>query len=648
MLRLGKLADFDTRLHLTASRELLTAARSQKLLTRARAQQRDEAAQILATHAERILEPEPASEFRRYAMLSKQISNAREPLAAALQSVLTRLPKLSFDQLVDVAEQSLDRILTVDAAAFPQMDKVVRPSENERRLHAHSGYANDVLFALARTLNEASRTAVQRDLQRPDAIPKARPIFLEAARLASRINSLDYVLDCVSFGEFAVAEFNAPTMHFRMDFADARLSRIRLLAIRRRMIHLRTGHREPRFVRERLKDVIPKLPLAFLDRHLEATGAPIPTEDELEKFERDATKLLDDLDAEDDLLLTAAGDNLRPSMLYHMSAALRWSTMAADVVAAKLPGKARRAFKKRVHLADLLMGLGDGDQIPVAKEACNDLTITLPTESHIDLVRKPFVRTGEGTVRAALSLGGPWALVVRESVNQGGNVGKIYGRRWEDYFAWRLRNTDWEVLGRNLAVADKRERLTEVDLLMLREDLLLVVEIKALTGSGITQYDHWKNRMIIEKGCAQASLAARYIDDHPQWLQSIAGKATASRVRHVQPLVMTTENMFDGWEFAGVPVAGETTRKAITEGSKVEYYDSVTREVQQVDWHIRPGDRNTQTILAALRNPIELKLAPEQGIVAYHRLDIAGLRLDVPHFVPDPLEASSEASTAKD
>ncbi|WEK45199.1 MAG: hypothetical protein P0Y56_09125 [Candidatus Andeanibacterium colombiense] len=114
-------------------------------------------------------------------------------------------------------------------------------------------------------------------------------------------------------------------------------------------------------------------------------------------------------------------------------------------------------------------------------------------------------------------------------------------------------------------------------------------------------------------------------------------------MRHIQPIVLTNEDMFDGWEHAGVPVAGQTIRKAITVGTKVDYYDANTNETLRTDHHLRAEDLSTETILAALRDPIELKLAPEQGAIRY----VAQPLLGWTYLIPDPTVGPGDASNPR-
>lgn len=154
-----------------------------------------------------------------------------------------------------------------------------------------------------------------------------------------------------------------------------------------------------------------------------------------------------------------------------------------------------------------------------------------------------------GECRLAIRRGaayGSWTTPIREILNQGGEVGRLYGQVWEDFLARSFEGTGWSIIGRNINLVDNGRTVTEIDLLLFRDDLLVAAEIKALTGSGHSPYDHWKNRMIIEKGCRQALLASQYLSAHREVIASIANRMIASAVRHIQPLVLTSEHMFDG------------------------------------------------------------------------------------------------------
>ena len=352
---------------------------------------------------------------------------------------------------------------------------------------------------------------------------------------------------------------------------------------------------------------------------------------DLENLESVKDLLLLSVDGDDDLLWAAAADQDGTALVYHLSVALRLNHAVAEAFSASLPAKARFAFDDSIHLDDLLDDLGRDEHRSVAAKIWPRLTVAAPARSHWDLMRTPFLRVSEGAAQGMLGASGDgWSTVAREILIHGGEAGRRYGGIWEDFYASTFDNTGWTTLGRNISLKRNGRTLTEVDLLLLRGDLLLVVEIKALIGSGLNPYDHWKNREVIERGCRQAKLAAEHIEANRQLIASISGRKVASDVVHVQPIVLTTEGTFDGWQHVGVPVAGETIRKAITEGTKVEYYVGRDAAPVRTDWHLKPQDLSTDTILKALRDPINLKMIPEVGAVRHIPVSVAQLKLHVP------------------
>jgi hypothetical protein len=143
-LQQGDLAAFENKVRASASPSLLLAARNQKILTRGDSQTRSGAAKILIEYAEKFLGSAHASEFARYAALCIEVSAARERLKLKVDKLTHTLPRLSMRQLLHVADGIFRRLVEHAESEFPSHDPEESVAENERRLHARSGYANDV------------------------------------------------------------------------------------------------------------------------------------------------------------------------------------------------------------------------------------------------------------------------------------------------------------------------------------------------------------------------------------------------------------------------------------------------------------------------------------------------------------------------
>ena len=575
-LEASELDTFEHKVRAHCSPVLLLAMRRQKTPMRARRMDRGRTAKVLVEAAQALGVSEERAEYIRYVELSVEAAEARDRIKQQIGDALRCMPKLSLRQLLMVAEKVARESIPARPDLRNEGAVAQRAAEHGRQIHERYGRTNDVWFAVARAINEASSSIGPRDLVRADATAKAVPAFRTITILCSRLNSLEYVLDNASFGEFSVVSHDQNSRTFRLDIVDVRRALIRVTSIRRNLLSILGGRRAKRYVRERLAETSEPILHNALMRYLARSGATVgPEEGDIECLGSFLETLLLVVDAEDDLLLLAAnaGADEKPefaSILYHLSAAIRVNAFVADMFANRMSRQKRLNYDDRIDRDELIAELGSGLQAS-ALEAWTSLVVDLPVRSHFDLLRRPFIRTGPNTARAVPALvGDRWTIAVREGLNNGGAIGNWYGKLWEDFFARGFANSGWSLLKRNVKSRAEGACVAEIDMLLLRDDLLLVVEVKALTGSGISPYDHWKNREIIERGCRQARRAAEHIEANREYIASVVDRSTASRVRHVQPLVLTTESMFDGWEYAGVPVAGETIRKAITIGTKVE------------------------------------------------------------------------------
>lgn len=215
-LQRNELDSFEAQVREAASASLINAVRHQKILTRGGASARARAAQILTDLAEQVLHVDAAAEFGRYAELTGILCETREHLKQVLHSKKAKMPKLSMRQLLDVTQRTFIRVMRAESASSSDLDPEAGVAENERRIHERYGIANDILFALTRALNETAVGLPERDLQRPDAIPKSLKIFFEIFLISGQLCSLEYMLDATSFEELVVSAIDpsAKTVRF--------------------------------------------------------------------------------------------------------------------------------------------------------------------------------------------------------------------------------------------------------------------------------------------------------------------------------------------------------------------------------------------------------------------------------------------------
>ncbi len=632
-LNVGDVRRFADELQSMASEDVLNAIREQKLLVKSHSADRSAIADAVRTAAETVLDRANADHYVAYLDFIELWQSIHRETAGRLSVVVGGLPKMAIGQLLGIFEKALDRYLQGLPSPSPVQDQTV--AEYERSLHHINGLANDTFYAALRALNEASRVALDPVEQRlsPDKRYLALRRFAKAIEIAAELNGLEWVLDSVTYGDFVVSKVETASVpRIVLDHADARRSLLRELAIRRSLVLNLNRAREPRYVREMLKASETSVLEEAVLYYTGLVKIELADVDMKSLFDQSAVALVW-VDAEDDLLaLAGASVGDQQCATYYLSAmCLRWFELAAAAVRKVLPpGRRRLLSASTIPVSSIEAVIERGGGLKVAK-TINDLLSTLPVRSHYDLVRRPFLRLPDGKTRCLPRAGySPWTTSVRETLISGGAIGDAYGRMWEMFYARSFEETDWLVLGRNLTLRSEGKTTTEVDLLLKKDDLLLVVEIKALIGSGVTAYDHWRNRQTVEWGCRQAAAAAEFIRSRQDWLASVAGRQAAADVRHIQPLVLTT-GMFDGWNFEGVPVIGEGGRKAITQGAKVDYTDSSGRVVS-TRWISKPEELSTERILWSLNNPLELLIAPEDLKVRHRSVTLSCATVLIPEF----------------
>ena len=631
-----------------SSVELMQALREHKVLLKAPVTLRPDAAAAITTAAAPVLMPLENDRLARQLELLMLVAERQQRFQSGAGASAAALPAMSLVDLLQIAQKAFNHFARQFMGAEKHWHDLDVPiGLVERKWHDLNGRIADVIAAVCRAVNLASSRVDPHRRLRNDRRPGAEQTFVRLVSLCSVMNGLDWVRDSTAFGDLDVTSIEpGDTPIVTLDFRDPRRSLLRTLGVRREVVMESFARRPDRVVRKWLDANAAASIHNATVRYLRKLRTSTAERVDVDAAFRLAEVHLNALDFEDDMLLMASERDRRIAGRYLLSASLQWSEIAAQAVANGLPKSAARRFLPApIDLADLLDDIGDAGWEEVMREAWDEATVTLPVTNYWELVRRPFVREDGGVARPFLhGATGRWNAAIRERLLHGGVLAKEVGAKWERYFADRFRGSGWAVVGEGVKLRIGGRILTDVDLLVVRNDLLLVVQVKALGGSALNPYDHWKNRLVIERGCRQAALAHRLLQTDPGLIRGIAGRAVADRIRVVERVVLSNLGLFDGWEHAGVPVLGETLLKSITVGSKVDYVDSGTGRTVYMRHLLRPEELTTETIVKALRAPIELAIALETGAVAHIHEKVAGIDFRVPEFSAAEMPAGPSAS----
>ncbi|MCF5858516.1 hypothetical protein [Aeromonas veronii] len=542
-------------------------------------------------------------------------------------------------EILDIADEIYNSIATNMANSLLSHSTANQIAEHEKRLHDLNGNLVDLSSGLARVINEIHHLGLINNSEMSGRCRDRESILAATQtilKMCCQLNSLEWLLDEVSFGKFFVAESDCSNAHFRLDFTDAKMALMRRLATRRSLILKFAGAREERHIRNELHRLHSQLLDYALDYYCETVNITELNSEIIEQARARVLQSLIIIDAEDDLLFAASRGHERVISYYVAGFSLTCFAIAGEAVRDSL----RRDGVESPIMDIPLSIIRDGIIIDTGKsfiaEALAALSVTLPARSHIQLHALRFVRNGDDVIRPFLNgYSGMWNVMVRNALTQGGHLGKDVGAIWEGFIAFCFKDTPWQVIGNGIKLRRGGKVVTDVDLLLLQNDLLLVVQIKSLIGSADTPYDHWKNLQVIEQGCIQARKSADFLTENTDLMISICGKKASNKIRIIQPLVLTNIHHLEGLNLFDVPVIGEATRKAICRGSIVNYINS---NGQHLHTHVfvTPEQLDTKEILRLLKEPIELQIASERPLTVFREEQLGCLKFLLPEFSSTP------------
>ncbi|EPG0326993.1 hypothetical protein ACSWSC_000157 [Vibrio alginolyticus] len=621
---------------------LLKRFRERKLIHRVPVKSRREVALCFLSYAQQ-LERHEYDSLANYLEFSIAVDTVRRQLLREIREKIRRIGSCCESDVLDLAfdiyesEASRMKKYAVSGGLSGQV------AHDERRVHDLNGRLVDLSNALARMLNEIGHLELINDNRSPykrRERKRALAVIRGTLSTVGQLNALEWIFDEVSFGHFFVAESSSKGSSFKLDFMDAKVALMRRLATRRTFILKLMDARPERYVRTELNRLQGVLLDYALEYYCAVAGIPGLNSEDIEEAQKRARKFLIIIDAEDDLLFTASRGEHRVQAYYIAGLILTCFAIAGEVVR-----EAKRRAGVVIPIMDIPLsviteGISFGDADPFILEGLTALSVTLPLRSHSQLSALPFVRDENNVVRPFLNgYSGMWNIMVRNALIQGGQIGKDVGSVWEEFTEFCFKDTAWLTIGKGIKLRRGGQVVTDIDLLLLRDDLLLVVQIKSMIGSADTAYDHWKNRQIAEMGCMQARKSADFLTENPDTLISICGKKVSSKVRVIQPVVLTNIYHMEGFSLFGVPVIGEATRKAICRGSVVDYYRADGHKIHSHVF-IEPNQLDTKEILRLLREPVELLVASEKPETLYREERLGFLELSLPEFanVTDPFQ----------
>jgi len=578
-----------------------------------------------------------------YADFAVLISDCRDRVTAQVGEKLKRFPKVSSCELLEAANDLLsswcDQIAT---AAWEQAASDIKgvagdvntvSAMSERTVHEIKGTTNDIAFAAVRALNEAFSVIDQeRNIRSGNAVRRgASQALMELIELAIAWNSLEYIADQVSYGEWVVTSVNpSGGYEVRLDIRDPVLEYARIIGLRRDAVFVMSGKERPSAARIQLERGIP----GFLSSALEhlTSGTELRCGiGEFSSLERRMRQRVAELDPNDDLLLTAGSVDFPIVEDYIAALSLRWFCDIAEFIAEYVPKRVARDLSPPVTTTETICSMLplETGQLARVQAALNSFIQVLPVRRYLGLIANPFVRLPHNQFAYIPALtGAGWPADVRAKWLRKGDVGRKFGGLWEEFLASLLEDFGWLILGRGIKLRKNGKIVTDVDLFAVREGLLLLLQIKALAGQGFNAYDHWRNRKTIEEGARQAAAAAECLETNRDILRGL-GSTSAVGIKRIQPAVLTNLHIFNGWRVGDVPVVSRNGLTTILRGGVVTRHMSDGTEVDP-QYFCKSETFDVAEFVDLMLNPIDWRISQESLKPNHYCKEIGEVRWNVP------------------
>jgi predicted RecB family endonuclease len=508
--------------------------------------------------------------------------------------------------------------------------------ETESSIHILSAIANDGLFAFTCLANLFSEWQSEIIHESSDEPPKENiDVLVDALQLAGHLNSYQYALDKVSYGEWRVDHVNKINnkLIFKFSIIDIQLEIARDLGLKR-MLSERFRPRKKRWLSEQLEDfAVYALDYAW-NYYQDQSGLLIIDNYEYEKAKIHIVKILSQLNAEDELLVEINANN--PVVI---SAYVTICVVLGFVVAADFLKKKSKRYSYRYSFPEIpkneiekiLQNSFVGDNSII--NSLDAFVTKLPIDYHIDLFKAPFLKIKDDKIIAFEYLSqSDWVFWIRSYLMQGGKIADKLGKHWEQYIAYVLKENNWQEVTERIKIRKNAKIVTDIDILVKLDYVLFIIQVKVHYGNGVNQYDQWKCKKKLIEGVQQAKLAEQAIKKDLDILKPhVKSFDLIKEVAHIQPLVVTNVHAFNGWVFDDVPILSTNSLMQIINGATVRF---TTNDGTIVDEKKYANSEclSADYVLEFIKLPLDWRIGKPSYNVNYLEEDLGLSTLKLPLF----------------
>jgi hypothetical protein len=445
--------------------------------------------------------------------------------------------------------------------------------------HVLKGRLNDAIFAQLNLVNIFSTVQVEKPNEDFIVLTEEKLIgkLVSAFNISGFLNCYQYALDQISCNEWYVQKVSDNRKgHSIFDFSivDIDFQKAREIGLQRELASKLMGKQKKRWLRTILEETICQSYDHAWKYYQEENQLLITDNKTYLKFKDQLLQNLDELDAEDELLVGVASQNISIISHYVVVGIIDAFISASEALKNKLPRKPylftypSLPYEEIINLVKRVRVLG----LQLDETVIDDYISELPINRHLDLYKAPIIRMKSGKILALEHLaGGGWPTWVRVNLMQGGQTADIIGKAWESYIASILRDNQWTNVVEGFKIKKGGKVATDVDIIAKREDVVLIIQMKVYYGTGVNNYEQWKFRKKLEHAVEQVKISENLINQDLKTLQSIFSKSELNEIKRIKTLVMTNCHYFNGWKLNGIPIMSVGSLMQIINGATVRY-----------------------------------------------------------------------------
>lgn len=458
-------------------------------------------------------------------------------------------------------------------------------------------------------------------------------IIEKLVSLSSCLEAITYRVDQVSYDELTVSNVDFENKTITLDFGDIDLQIARRVGIRRRIANFQKERQSFRFFIERYKDIAIDTIIHCKNFYQSVGYTFIKSDEQLKK--QILNVLSQYFNYEDEILSSSYGSDSEIDAVY---------LVAIEVICQIIVLGNIKISDDPLDLGELIFGvnfksyeeyLSQIIDLQYIKKSFPLFYSENPTKL-IDLKTKPLFVTRNGQMIGSLMLAEHWvstrSVNLRRQIIKGDYLGKKYGEILEEYLEQIFDVYQWNILGRQIKIKKNGMLLTDVDLVVERVGLILLIQIKGISESR-TPYEYWKSKIKIQEGVVQAKLAGEHLNIESQILKGLLDKKDISlkKIIIIQPIVITPDSTFNGWNINNIPILSLDYILSILQGGKSEIITNKQKKLE-TKYYLSQGP-TADEIISLLKKPY-YQIIESTNITTSHKDSyLTGIKFEVPEIL---------------